>query len=59
VKRALNDILGENGWRSDTQAGSQWIFATDRAKPRSTVPQPPVDRSPDDEFGPPSGDPLF
>jgi hypothetical protein len=28
VKRALNEILGENGWRSAMRDGSQWVIAT-------------------------------
>jgi hypothetical protein len=28
VKRALDEILGENGWRSVTREGSQWVVAT-------------------------------
>jgi uncharacterized protein len=28
VKRALNEILGENGWRSGTRDGSQWVIVT-------------------------------
>jgi len=31
VKRALNEILGENGWRSATRDGSQWVIATARS----------------------------
>jgi hypothetical protein len=59
VKRALDEILGEGGWRSDPRDGSQWVFATDRAKPRSAVPLRPVDRSPDDDLGPPPDEPPF
>jgi hypothetical protein len=59
VKRALNGILGENGWRSETRGMAQWIVATDTARPRAAVPRPPADRSPDDEFGPLPEDPLF
>jgi len=59
VKRALNEILGEDGWRSGQRDGSQWIFATDRAKPRSAVPHPPADRSPGDDLGPPPDEPPF
>ena len=59
VKRALNEILGENGWRSETRGTAQWILITDTARPRAAVPPPPVDRSPDDEFGPPPEDPLY
>ncbi|HEX9623833.1 MAG TPA: hypothetical protein VF979_05600, partial [Streptosporangiaceae bacterium] len=59
VKRALDEILGEGGWRSEQRDGSQWIFATDRAKPRSEAPRPPLDRSPDDDLGPPPEEPLF
>jgi hypothetical protein len=33
VKRALNETLGENGWRSATRDGSQWVIATDQARP--------------------------
>ena len=29
LKRALNEILGSDGWRSGTRHGSQWILATD------------------------------
>ena len=32
VKRALNEILGENGWRSAMRDGSQWVTATATAK---------------------------
>ena len=59
VKRALDEILGEGGWRSEQRDGSQWIFATDRAKPRSEPPHPPLDRSPDDDLGPPPEEELF
>jgi hypothetical protein len=59
VKRALDEILGEAGWRADTQSGAAWIFATDRARPRSAVPQPPADRAPDGELGPPPEEPPF
>jgi hypothetical protein len=59
VKRALDEILGEGGWRSDPRDGSQWVVATDRAKPRSEVPLRPVDRSPDDDLGPPPDEPPF
>jgi Helicase HerA, central domain len=59
VKRALDEILGEGGWRSDPRDGSQWVFATDRANPRSAVPLRPVDRSPDDDLGPPPDEPPF
>jgi uncharacterized protein len=33
VKRALNEILGSDGWRSVTRDGSQWILATTAARP--------------------------
>jgi len=33
VKRALDEILGENGWRSATRDGSQWVIATPQARP--------------------------
>jgi hypothetical protein len=33
VKRALNEILGSDGWRSGTRDGSQWILATTAARP--------------------------
>jgi uncharacterized protein len=59
VRQALNEILGENGWRTETRDGSQWVFVTDRAKLRSTVPKPPADRSPDDVLGPPPGERPF
>jgi uncharacterized protein len=59
VKRALDEILGGGGWRSESRDGSQWIVATDRAKSRSAVPPRPVDRSPDDDLGPPPDEPLF
>ena len=59
VKQALDEILGQNGWRTETRDRSQWVFATDRARPRSTVPEPPADRSPDDDLGPPPGEPPF
>ena len=32
VKRALNEILGENGWRSAMRDGSQWVIATVQAR---------------------------
>ena len=32
VKRALGEILGENGWRSATRDGSQWVIATSQAR---------------------------
>jgi hypothetical protein len=35
VKRALSEILGENGWRSTTRDGSQWVIATAQARPRA------------------------
>ena len=38
VKRALNEILGENGWRSATRDGSQWVTATAQAR----SPGPPT-----------------
>lgn len=33
VKRALNEILGDDGWRSGTRDGSQRIVATTAAGP--------------------------
>lgn len=60
VKHALNEILGEGGWRSDPRDGSQWITATGRARPRdASLPEPPADRSADDEYGPPPEDQPF
>jgi uncharacterized protein len=60
VQQALNEILGENGWRSGPRDGSAWITATDRARPREAgLSAPPADRSPDDEYGPPPGDQAF
>ena len=59
VRQALDGILGANGWRSDTRAGSQRVFATDRARPRSAEPKPPADRIPDDALGPPPEEPPF
>ena len=32
VKRALNEILGEDGWRLATPDGSQWVTATAQAR---------------------------
>ncbi len=32
VKRALNEILGENGWRSAMRDGSRWVTAAATAK---------------------------
>jgi hypothetical protein len=49
VKQALDEILGETGWRTEAQAGARWIFATGSARPPSAIPQPPADRSPPDE----------
>jgi uncharacterized protein len=34
VKRALDEIFGENGWRSWTRDGSQWVLATSQAGPQ-------------------------
>ena len=59
VRQALNEILGEDGWRTESRERSQWVFATDRAKPRSAALRPPGDRSPDDELGPPPEHPPF
>jgi len=59
VRQALDEILGENGWRTERRDDSSSVFATDRARPRSTVPEPPADRSPDDDLGPPPGEPPF
>ncbi len=59
VRQALDEILGGNGWRADTRAGSQWVFATDRARPRSAAPNPPADRSADDALGPPPEESPF
>jgi hypothetical protein len=59
VRQALNEILGEDGWRTESRERSQWVFATDRAKPRSAALRPPRDRSPDDELGPPPEQPPF
>lgn len=46
LKQALNEILGENGWRCQTHDGSQWIFATDRANPPSASPGLPAGSHP-------------
>ncbi len=52
VKRALNEIFGEDGWRSAPRDGSQWITATDRARHRDAgLPAPPAASSPDEEYG--------
>jgi len=59
VRQALDEILSGNGWRADTRAGSQWVFATDRARPRSAAPNPPADRSADDALGPPPEESPF
>jgi hypothetical protein len=59
VRQALNEILGEDGWRTESRERSQWVFATGRAKPRSAALRPPGDRSPDDELGPAPEQPPF
>jgi uncharacterized protein len=60
VRRALDEVLGEGGWRSDPRDGSQWITATGRARSReASLPEPPADRSADDEYGPPPEDQPF
>jgi len=59
VRQALDEILGENGWHTETRDVSRWVLVTDRARPRSTVPNPPADRSPDDGLGPPPEEPPF
>ena len=47
VKRALSEILGENGWRSTTRDGSQWVIATAQARPRTASgPEPSPGPSP-------------
>ncbi len=49
VKRALNEILGENGWRSATRDGSQWVTATAQPRPNAaSVPEPSPGSSPHD-----------
>jgi hypothetical protein len=49
VKRALNEILGEDGWRSATRDGSQWITATAQPRPHAgSVPEPSPGSSPGD-----------
>jgi hypothetical protein len=65
VMRALNEILGRGGWKTDSrpsrQGGTrQWITVTDRAKPRETgLPTLPEDWPRDEEFGPPPDDATF
>lgn len=59
VRQALDEILGDGGWRTEPRERSQWVFATGHAKPRSAALRPPGDRSPDDEFGPPPEEPPF
>jgi hypothetical protein len=61
VRHALNEILGESGWRSETREAKtgrprpvQWIIATPQAKPgEANLPALPADWPPDDELGPP------
>ncbi len=49
VKRALDEILGENGWRSATRDGSQWVTATAQARPHAaSVPEPSPGSTPGD-----------
>jgi hypothetical protein len=65
VKRALDEVLGEGGWDTESRPSRQgqmrrWVIATDRVKPRSdSVPEPPAEWPPDDEYGPPSDDAIF
>ena len=33
VKRALDEIFGDHGWRSATRDGSQWVTATAQVRP--------------------------
>ena len=66
VKHALDEILGETGWRSEPREAKRgrprpvkWITATAQAKPRDAgLPTLPADWPPGDEFGPPPDD-LF
>jgi len=66
VKHALDEILGETGWRSEPREAKRgrprpvkWITATAQAKPRDVgLPTLPADWPPGDEFGPPPDD-LF
>jgi hypothetical protein len=61
VRRALDEILGRDGWRTETrQAKSgtprpvRWIIETERVKPRSnSVPDLPADWPSDEEDSPP------
>jgi hypothetical protein len=51
VKRALNEILGQNGWRSATRDGSHWVTATAQARPHAaSVPEPSPGFSPGDDL---------
>lgn len=62
VKRAVTEILGEGGWKTDPRpskqggAPRQWITATGRAKPRAdSIPELPADWSSDEDSPPPEG----
>ena len=65
VKRALDEILGDGGWKADPrpfeQGGTRkWITVTDRAKRREAgPPAPPEDWPRDEEFGPPPDGAIF
>lgn len=67
VKTALDDILGDDGWRTEARPNKQggtrkWIIATDQARGRTdSVPGPPRDWLPENPaggYGPPE-DTLF
>lgn len=63
VKRALDEILGAEGWRTESRSRSgggtrRWVIATTNARePTATLPVPPEDWLPDDLSEPP--DALF
>jgi len=67
VKHALDEILGEGGWRSETRDARtppprpvKWIVATAQAKPRdSGMPSVPADWPSNDDLGPPPDDAIF
>jgi hypothetical protein len=60
VKPALNAILGVRGWDTETRDRARWIIATSSVNPPDeSLPAPPADWAPDDEFGPPPEDAFF
>jgi hypothetical protein len=65
VVRALNEILGNDGWAADArpfeQGGTRkWITVTNRAKPATnSMPNLPVDWLSDEEDSPPPDGGLF